>query len=314
MGVVLWSARRAVGTVARGGAADLDAGRRARRARRSRGHRLCGRGAGKRRSAFRSGARHAAAVAGGKTMRTAAYNRFCASLPHANHVVQWGGAQVWKVATKVFAVGGWQDEGEDLYVTFKCSHVLRPAEGAAGAKTRTLSRLARHDVDPAHGPGIDERRGAERLSPREPSARRSSPCRRRVRAELGLLEALTAAWSRASPSPLRSRTLRRTFRFAGGIPYPPRYNIAPSQPVCIVRLRPGIEASGERELALGAMGAGAALGEGPSHVRCPAQCSRGDRHSKSRRSARRCAIAGASCRPTAGTTGQARPATRYRGW
>ena len=48
------------------------------------------------------------------------YNTFCASLRHANHVVQWGGAHVWKVASKVFAIGGW-DDGAALFVTFKCS-------------------------------------------------------------------------------------------------------------------------------------------------------------------------------------------------
>ena len=48
------------------------------------------------------------------------YNTFCASLPATNHVVQWGGSHVWKVGTKVFAVGGWSD-GEDLAVTFKCT-------------------------------------------------------------------------------------------------------------------------------------------------------------------------------------------------
>ena len=48
------------------------------------------------------------------------YNGFCASLPAATHVVQWGGADVWKVGGKVFAIGGWSD-GEDLAVTFKCS-------------------------------------------------------------------------------------------------------------------------------------------------------------------------------------------------
>jgi hypothetical protein len=26
------------------------------------------------------------------------YNRFCQALPHTAHVVQWGGAHVWKVA------------------------------------------------------------------------------------------------------------------------------------------------------------------------------------------------------------------------
>jgi predicted DNA-binding protein (MmcQ/YjbR family) len=48
------------------------------------------------------------------------YNAYCASLPATTHVVQWGGAHVWKVGTKVFAVGGWSDD-EDLAVTFKCS-------------------------------------------------------------------------------------------------------------------------------------------------------------------------------------------------
>ena len=48
------------------------------------------------------------------------YNGFCASLPAATHVVQWGGADVWKVGGKVFAIGGWND-GEGLAVTFKCS-------------------------------------------------------------------------------------------------------------------------------------------------------------------------------------------------
>jgi predicted DNA-binding protein (MmcQ/YjbR family) len=42
------------------------------------------------------------------------YNTFCGSLPHTTHVVQWGGAHVWKVAGKVFAVGGWQDDASTL--------------------------------------------------------------------------------------------------------------------------------------------------------------------------------------------------------
>lgn len=39
------------------------------------------------------------------------FNAFCATLPHTIHVVQWGGADVWKVGTadtnKMFVVGGW---------------------------------------------------------------------------------------------------------------------------------------------------------------------------------------------------------------
>ena len=39
------------------------------------------------------------------------FNRFCAALPHATYVVQWGGAHVWKVGGKVFAIGGWRRVG-----------------------------------------------------------------------------------------------------------------------------------------------------------------------------------------------------------
>ena len=48
------------------------------------------------------------------------YNQFCAALPATTHVVQWGGADVWKVGGKVFAIAGWS-EGEDTFVTFKVS-------------------------------------------------------------------------------------------------------------------------------------------------------------------------------------------------
>ena len=50
------------------------------------------------------------------------YNSFCASLPHTTHVVQWGGAHVWKVGGKVFAIGGWSD-GDGLAVSFKVSEM-----------------------------------------------------------------------------------------------------------------------------------------------------------------------------------------------
>jgi len=51
------------------------------------------------------------------------YNAFCGGLAHTSHVIQWGNATVWKVAGKVFAVGGWQDEGQQLFVTFKVSEI-----------------------------------------------------------------------------------------------------------------------------------------------------------------------------------------------
>jgi len=53
------------------------------------------------------------------------YNAFCASLPATSHVVQWGGAHVWKVGSlekaKVFAIGGWAEDRPAF--TFKTSEM-----------------------------------------------------------------------------------------------------------------------------------------------------------------------------------------------
>jgi predicted DNA-binding protein (MmcQ/YjbR family) len=48
------------------------------------------------------------------------FNAFCGGLRHTSHVVQWGGADVWKVAGKVFAIGR-SIAPEPLTVSFKCS-------------------------------------------------------------------------------------------------------------------------------------------------------------------------------------------------
>ena len=68
-------------------------------------------------------------------MTVAAYNRFCKSLPHVSHVVQWGGAHVWKVGGpkgKVFAIA-WDEDEKGIYFTFKCSQasydILKEQEG-----------------------------------------------------------------------------------------------------------------------------------------------------------------------------------------
>lgn len=50
------------------------------------------------------------------------YNAFCGSLPVTTHVVQWGGSHVWKVGGKVFAVGGWNDDGL-TGISFKVSEI-----------------------------------------------------------------------------------------------------------------------------------------------------------------------------------------------
>ncbi len=84
------------------------------------------------------------------------YNSFCASLPHAETVIQWGGAHVWKIGGKVFAIGGW-DEGKALAVTFKCSPMsfdllkgepgLRPAPYLASRGMSWLQRFSGESMD-----------------------------------------------------------------------------------------------------------------------------------------------------------------------
>jgi len=64
------------------------------------------------------------------------YNKFCKSLAHSTHLVQWGGAHVWKIGAKVYAIAGWND-GDELAVTFKSSdmafEVMQAAEGVRPA-------------------------------------------------------------------------------------------------------------------------------------------------------------------------------------
>jgi predicted DNA-binding protein (MmcQ/YjbR family) len=54
-------------------------------------------------------------------MTYAEYNAFCRKLPATTHVVQWGGAHVWKVGGKVFAIGGWHDDHPAF--TFKVNDI-----------------------------------------------------------------------------------------------------------------------------------------------------------------------------------------------
>lgn len=56
-------------------------------------------------------------------MDAATFNRFCAGFPGTSHVVQWRGAEVWKVADKVFAIGRYIHDDADFAVTFKATDV-----------------------------------------------------------------------------------------------------------------------------------------------------------------------------------------------
>ena len=89
------------------------------------------------------------------------YNRFCGSLPHAFHVVQWSDAHVWKVGGmkgKVFAIASRWD-GPSLDITFKVSALsfdllkdqpgLRPAPYLASRGLLWLQRRSSETLDDA---------------------------------------------------------------------------------------------------------------------------------------------------------------------
>ena len=65
------------------------------------------------------------------------YNAFCASLTHSTHVVQWGGAHVWKIGGKVFAIAHDTEEGGTFRASFKVSElafdILSEQPGCKGA-------------------------------------------------------------------------------------------------------------------------------------------------------------------------------------
>ncbi|WP_093811376.1 MmcQ/YjbR family DNA-binding protein [Stappia sp. ES.058] len=54
-------------------------------------------------------------------MTRAQFNAYCRALPGATSVVQWGGASVWKVGGKIFALcSTWGPVSEEA-IAFKCS-------------------------------------------------------------------------------------------------------------------------------------------------------------------------------------------------
>ena len=87
------------------------------------------------------------------------YNSFCKALPHTTTVVQWGGAHVWKVGGKVFAIGRQNADDQELYVTFKCSPMsydmlqdmpgCRPAPYLASRGMKWIQRTTAERLDDA---------------------------------------------------------------------------------------------------------------------------------------------------------------------
>ena len=112
------------------------------------------------------------------------FNEFCEGLPGTSHVVQWGGAHVWKVGGKVFAIGGWAD-GKPAF-TFKVSGLayemlrelpgLRPAPYLASRGMTWIQHFAK--------PGLSDRELKERLRESHLIVARGLPKKKRM--ELGL--------------------------------------------------------------------------------------------------------------------------------
>ncbi len=92
------------------------------------------------------------------SMILARFNAFCHSLAHTTHVVQWGGAHVWKVGGKVFTIGRAEEQGL-MHVTFKCSPMsfdllkrqegLRPAPYLASRGMLWIQRVSDASMDDA---------------------------------------------------------------------------------------------------------------------------------------------------------------------
>ena len=121
------------------------------------------------------------------------YNAFCGGLPATSHVVQWGGADVWKVGGKVFAIGWFDREGEPGAafpgITFKVSEIayemlkgqrgLRPAPYLASRGMKWIQHYAK--------PGLTDWELRDYLRQSHLIVSRGLP--KKTRIALGLLQA-----------------------------------------------------------------------------------------------------------------------------
>jgi len=64
------------------------------------------------------------------------FNHYCGRRAAATYVNQWGGAHVWKVDGKVFAIGGWENECGAAFIFKTSPHnfdLLKEQPGFRGA-------------------------------------------------------------------------------------------------------------------------------------------------------------------------------------
>ena len=90
-------------------------------------------------------------------MNLSAYNAYCQTLPRSEHVVQWGGMNVWKVGGKLFAMA--REKDGVFQVTFKATDIgyevmsdmpgLRPAPYLASRGMKWIQHYAAPGLDDA---------------------------------------------------------------------------------------------------------------------------------------------------------------------
>jgi predicted DNA-binding protein (MmcQ/YjbR family) len=85
------------------------------------------------------------------------FEEYCANLPATTHVVQWGGASVFKVGGKIFAIYSNWDSADQDTISFKASEEsfavmpgqpgITPAKYLARAKWLSINEKAGFDAE-----------------------------------------------------------------------------------------------------------------------------------------------------------------------
>jgi predicted DNA-binding protein (MmcQ/YjbR family) len=112
-------------------------------------------------------------------------NAFCAALPQATHVVQWGDHDVYKIGGKVFAIIG-GETGSVPTVTFKVTpiayEILRDAKGCR--PTPYLASRGMTWIQAYDEPGLNEKELREYIAQSHTLV--ASGLSKKLRKELGL--------------------------------------------------------------------------------------------------------------------------------
>ena len=121
-------------------------------------------------------------------MKLDEYNAYCATLPATHHVVQWRGAHVWKVGTKVFAIARPEDEDSPLRVTFKVTpesyDIMKDQKGLRPAPH--LASRGMKWIQHYEAPGLDDEALRAYLAKSHELA--AANLTKKMQRELGLLD------------------------------------------------------------------------------------------------------------------------------